>query len=50
MPGRIDAWHDADVAAWHDELDRHVPKGLVILKGVCLHYETMTAETPVRRQ
>lgn len=36
--------------AWHDELDRRLPKGLVILKGVYPDYEKMTAETPVRRQ
>jgi len=45
-----DAWHDADVTAWHDELDRRLPKGLVILKGVYPDYEKMTAETPVWRQ
>jgi hypothetical protein len=44
-----DPWHDVDVAAWHDELDRRLPKGLVILKGVYPHDE-MTAETPVWRQ
>jgi hypothetical protein len=22
-----DAWHDVDVAAWHDEFDRRLPKG-----------------------
>ncbi|HEX9521823.1 MAG TPA: hypothetical protein VF949_02575 [Reyranella sp.] len=42
-----DAWHDADVTAWHDELARRLPNGLVILKGVYPDYETMTAETPV---
>jgi hypothetical protein len=45
-----DAWHDVDVTAWHDELDRRLPKGLVILKGVYPDYEKMTAETPVWRQ
>ena len=36
--------------AWHDELDRRLPRGLVILKGVYPDYEKMTAETPVWRQ
>ena len=45
-----DAWQDVDVAAWHDELGRRLPEGLVILKGVYPHDETMTAETPVWRQ
>ena len=45
-----DAWHDADVTAWHDELDRRLPRGPVILKGVYPDYEKMTAETPVWRQ
>jgi hypothetical protein len=36
--------------AWHDELDRRLPKGLVILKGVYPDYEKMTAETPVWRR
>jgi hypothetical protein len=45
-----DAWHDVDVVSWHDELDRRLPKGLVILKGVYPDYEKMTAETPVWRQ
>jgi hypothetical protein len=45
-----DAWHDADVTAWHDELDHRLPKGLVILKGVYPDYEKITAETPVWRR
>jgi hypothetical protein len=44
-----DAWHNVDVTSWHDELDRRLPKGLVILKGVFPDYEKMTAETPVWR-
>ena len=45
-----DGWRDVDVTGWLDELNRRLPSGLGVVKGIYPDYATMTAETPLWRE